>query len=234
MQRKWLVYSAGKFGFLLLCKLFSMLMSPKSFDLSKIRAKFLKIVCFLWSNQWVWLIKRIPKSDWCFFTKNRFFDFQKSFMFYNSSELIFSNQLLQRICRGEFAAQKFLGTLGEIRAKYPSHPQKCACFHSSVASRRMTLFCMGYRQARKYGGAGGLSPSRKFFSPPGKMCWTYFKSIGHSLKNLGPSLKTPCNVHHSSLLVINMDVVRGHMSYAHAHPNKKHTSWYHLHPDQLQ
>ena len=26
--------------------------------------------------------------------------------------------------------------------------------------------------------------------PPWKMCWTQFKTIGHSLKNLGPSQKT--------------------------------------------
>jgi len=33
----------------------------------------------------------------------------------------------------------------------------------------------------------GISPPRKNFGPPGKMCWTTFKTIGHSSKNLSPS-----------------------------------------------
>jgi len=37
---------------------------------------------------------------------------------------------------------------------------------------------------------GGDSPPRKFFSPRGKICWIYFETIGHSLKNLVPSQKT--------------------------------------------
>jgi len=38
-------------------------------------------------------------------------------------------------------------------------------------------------------GAGKRSPPRKI-SPTWKMCWTWFKSIGHNSKNLGPSQKT--------------------------------------------
>jgi len=39
-------------------------------------------------------------------------------------------------------------------------------------------------------GAQGGETSLENFSPPlGKMCWTLFKTIGHSLKNLGPSQK---------------------------------------------
>jgi len=38
-------------------------------------------------------------------------------------------------------------------------------------------------QARNQGDAGGLRLH-------GKMFWTWFKTIGHSLKNLGPSKKT--------------------------------------------
>ena len=34
------------------------------------------------------------------------------------------------------------------------------------------------------------SPPRKFFANPGKVCWTSFKTIGHSSKNLGPLQKT--------------------------------------------
>ena len=32
--------------------------------------------------------------------------------------------------------------------------------------------------------------AEKLFGPLGKMFWTQFKTIGHSLKNLGPSQKT--------------------------------------------
>jgi len=39
-------------------------------------------------------------------------------------------------------------------------------------------------------GLRGRSPPRKIFAPPGKMCWTSFKTIGHSSKTLGPSQKT--------------------------------------------
>jgi len=41
------------------------------------------------------------------------------------------------------------------------------------------------------GAQGGRSPLQKVFRPPGKMCWTSFKTIGRSSKNLGPYLKTP-------------------------------------------
>ena len=37
-------------------------------------------------------------------------------------------------------------------------------------------------QARNQGGAGGAKTPRKFFAPPGKICWTYIKTIGHNLK----------------------------------------------------
>jgi len=46
-----------------------------------------------------------------------------------------------------------------------------------------------YHQARNQGGVGELLPT-KIFVPAGKMCRTYFKSIGHSLKNLVPSQTT--------------------------------------------
>ena len=45
---------------------------------------------------------------------------------------------------------------------------------------------------------------------------------------------TLSNVHHSRILVINMHVVRGHISYAHTPPNEKNTLWYHQHTDQFQ
>jgi len=49
---------------------------------------------------------------------------------------------------------------------------------------------MDKTQARNQGAQGGEAPSRKFFAPPGKMCWTYFKTVGHGFKNLGPSQET--------------------------------------------
>jgi len=42
-------------------------------------------------------------------------------------------------------------------------------------------------QARNQGG-GDKSHPRKFFAPPGKMCWTLFKTTGHSSKNFRTSL----------------------------------------------
>ena len=52
------------------------------------------------------------------------------------------------------------------------------------------LLAPGAIQARNQGVAGGLRPPRKFFAPSGKICWAYFKTIEHSLKNLSPSQKT--------------------------------------------
>jgi len=34
-----------------------------------------------------------------------------------------------------------------------------------------------------------FSQESQKYPPPGKMCWTYFETIGHSLKNLSPSQK---------------------------------------------
>jgi len=41
-------------------------------------------------------------------------------------------------------------------------------------------------------GSIGRSPPRIFFALSGKMCWTLFKTIRNSSKNLGPSQKTLC------------------------------------------
>jgi len=48
------------------------------------------------------------------------------------------------------------------------------------------------KQARnKMGSRRDESTPRKIFAPPpGKMCWTSIKTIGHSSKKLGPSQKT--------------------------------------------
>jgi len=48
-------------------------------------------------------------------------------------------------------------------------------------------------------------------------CRASFTTFGFTASGSGAL----SNVHHSRILVINMDVVRGHMSYAHAPPNKK-------------
>jgi len=44
-----------------------------------------------------------------------------------------------------------------------------------------------HNQARNQ---GVRSSPRKFVAPSGKICWTYFESIEHSLENLGHSQKT--------------------------------------------
>jgi len=54
-------------------------------------------------------------------------------MFYNSWNLIISNQPLHKIYRGKFAPQTFSGKFEEYRAKYPSHPQKFACYFTYVS-----------------------------------------------------------------------------------------------------
>ena len=56
-------------------------------------------------------------------------------------------------------------------------------------------------QARNQGGA---KPLRKIFAPTGKMCWTYFETISHSLKICPPLRKLfpPC----SRKLVTDLEV----------------------------
>ena len=47
-----------------------------------------------------------------------------------------------------------------------------------------------YQQARNQGAQEGASPAlEKFSPPPGKMCWTWFKTIGHSSKIWTPLRK---------------------------------------------
>ena len=46
------------------------------------------------------------------------------------------------------------------------------------------------KQGRNQGRDRGVkTPPRKIFDPPGKMCWTSFKTTGHSSKNLAPPRK---------------------------------------------
>jgi len=47
---------------------------------------------------------------------------------------------------------------------------------------------MMHRSPQARNQRGEASP-RKIFAPPGTMCWTYFETIGHSLKNLSPLLE---------------------------------------------
>ena len=56
-------------------------------------------------------------------------------------------------------------------------------------SRESVITASG-TQDRNQGASGRAKPPRKFFSSPGKICWTSFKTIGHSSKKLGPSQKT--------------------------------------------
>jgi len=54
---------------------------------------------------------------------------------------------------------------------------------------RKCLFFVMYRypQARNLGGRLGEARLRKIFDPTGKICWTYFETIAHCLKNLSTS-----------------------------------------------
>jgi len=57
-----------------------------------------------------------------------------------------------------------------------------------IKTKQYHVFHVGvacYDQARNQGG----SPSLQNFSPPGKMCWAYLKTIRHSLKNWAPLRK---------------------------------------------
>jgi len=68
----------------------------------------------------------------------------------------------------------------------------------SVWGASRSRFCPGPRvhlirhwtQARNQGRKGGEASPANFVDPPGKICWAKLKTVGHSLKNLGPSQKT--------------------------------------------
>jgi len=53
-------------------------------------------------------------------------------------------------------------------------------------TKRYQLVCNITRPVNR----GGEATPRKIFASPGKMCWTYFETIGHSLKIFSPSQKT--------------------------------------------
>jgi len=55
--------------------------------------------------------------------------------------------------------------------------------------RKKTFVLCDYKSPQACDQGGGTSP-KKIFAYPGKMCWTYFETIGRSLKNLSPSQKT--------------------------------------------
>jgi len=85
-------------------------------------------VCFLLSFQWILLTKQTKKFDWLFSPKTTIsLTSIKNVMFCNSWEVIISNQLQHKVCRGKFAAKTFLGKFRKIRAKYASHPETVAC-----------------------------------------------------------------------------------------------------------
>jgi len=56
------------------------------------------------------------------------------------------------------------------------------CRNTSFSLRLSSGFSASTKQARNQGS--------NFPPPPGKMCWTSFKTIGHSSKNVGPSQNT--------------------------------------------
>jgi len=65
------------------------------------------------------------------------------------------------------------------------------CFLYKYSFRQLakkTLVSCIYRPVPR-GAQGGRSPRKMLFVPPGKMCWTYFKTIGRSLKKIPPLRK---------------------------------------------
>jgi len=99
---------------------------------------------WVWLNVTVWLLSFHPNQE------------KKSFMFCSSWELTISIQLLHKICRGKFAAQKFFGQvwgiLGKISFASPTiclHPQK---FTYGLKTFSVVYFCW------TNSGAFGLTP----------------------------------------------------------------------------
>ena len=48
---------------------------------------------------------------------------------------------------------------------------------------RKRLFFVFYRSPQVRTQEGAKPPLEKFFVPTGKLCWTYFETIGYGLKN---------------------------------------------------
>jgi len=79
-------------------------------------------------------------------------------------------------------------------------PQNCSALFVGRASSfiicRFLLFCLFASVSRyktntsKQARNQGAKAPRKFYSPPGKLHWTWFKTIGHGSINLRPSQKT--------------------------------------------
>jgi len=105
--------------------------------------------------------------------------------------------------------KSFTNKLREIWAKYPFHPKKIASSYTRNVSvffggseyvnaailskelfvcadkhQGLLFYQLEYEKARTQ---GRRSPPRKIFARPGRMCWTYFKANGHSLKIFSPS-----------------------------------------------
>jgi len=55
--------------------------------------------------------------------------------------------------------------------------------------RKKKIFFLWYIEVHRPVTRRGKAPLRKNFAPTRKICWTYFESIGHSLKNLSPFRK---------------------------------------------
>ena len=80
-------------------------------------------------------------------------------------------------CAAELLAGAHPGLQDQILLKQIKYAGKC-----------LFLWCIEVRRPVTRG--MGRSPLRKICAPTGKMCWRYFETIAHSLKNFFPSLKT--------------------------------------------
>jgi len=91
--------------------------------------------------------------------------------------------------------RSFTNKLREIWAKYPLHLQKIArnlsvffggseCVNGAILSKELFV-CADKRKGYVYTNWNMSRPiTREREAPPGKICWTCFKAIGHSLKKI--------------------------------------------------
>ena len=123
----------------------------------------------------------------------------------STSETVFSLYRLLKSCvRYKFSIFiAFLSSPLLFLSRLPPCNKSRPILHRPPASpklcwrMRSRLWLLGSSHAEKKQGnrstirpvtRGGEAPLRRFFAPPGKMCLTYFETVGHSFKkNLGPS-----------------------------------------------
>ena len=96
-------------------------------------------------------------------------------------------QTSSNVSQTTMRAELFIHTYIHLQNRYwQSAAQLCLCSAVYQDGGIITTLAKSRPVTR---GTQGASLPRKVFSPPGKMCWTLFETIGHSSKNLGPLRK---------------------------------------------